>query len=170
MPFPGADLRRSDGERVSGIAARACARISDVPVQLQPTHMPVPGADLRRFDDERISSVAARAYARIAAAWKLSNPVAAGLLGVSPRTWGRIKSDNWNGVLDQDRLMRVSAVTGLYKALHLYFSRSIADRWVSLPNTGRSFAGHKPIDLMLDGGLPTIMQVRDYVDALRGGV
>ena len=125
---------------------------------------------LARHSDERVSQVAVRAYARIAAAWKRPNATAAKLIGVSERTWGRSKADNWNGALDQDQLMRVSAVTGLYKALHLYFSDKLADRWVRMANKGDSFGGHKPIDLMLSGGLPAIMGTRDYVDAIRGGV
>lgn len=126
--------------------------------------------DLGRYSDERVAGVALRAYARIAAAWKLPNASAAQLIGVSERTWGRIKADKWNGALDQDQLMRVSAVTGLYKALHLYFSDKLADQWVRMANKGASFGGHKPIDLMMAGGLPAIMDIRDYVDALRGGV
>ena len=139
-------------------------------MQTQILQTPIPNADLGAHDRERIVSVAARAYARIAAAWKLPNPAAAALIGVSERTWARMKTEQWNGSLDQDQLMRVSAVTGLYKALHLYFSDKIADRWVRLANTGPSFGGHKPIDIMLRGGLPAIMDTRDYVDALRGGV
>lgn len=139
-------------------------------MQTQILQTPIPNADLGAHDRERVVSVAARAYARIAAAWNLTNPAAAALIGVSERTWARMKTEQWNGSLDQDQLMRVSAVTGLYKALHLYFSDKIADRWVRLPNTGPSFAGHKPIDIMLRGGLPAIMDTRDYVDALRGGV
>lgn len=139
-------------------------------LQLQPTSTPVAAMDLQQFEGDRVSNVAARAYARIAAAWALPNAAAAALVGVSQRTWGRMKAEDWNGTLDQDQLMRVSAVTGLYKALHLYFSDALADKWVRMANTGHSLGGHAPIDLMLAGGLPTMMQTRDYVDALRGGV
>ena len=130
---------------------------------------PDPQARLGAHDRERVAGVAAKAFARIAAAWKLRNQEAAALIAVSPRTWSRMKSHNWQGGLSQDQLMRISAVTGLYKALHIYFSDDLADRWVALQNSGPLFAGRTPTAKMIDGGLPAIMETRDYVDALRGG-
>ncbi|MDA4844906.1 antitoxin Xre-like helix-turn-helix domain-containing protein [Hoeflea poritis] len=128
-----------------------------------------PGAGLSAYDDDRVAAVAAKAYARIVAAWKLNNRLAADLIAVSPRTWARMKSGQWSGRLNRDQLMRVSAITGLYKALHLYFSDALADRWIGLRNSGPLFAGHEPIETMIEGGLPAIMETRNYVDALRGG-
>ncbi|MGH1478967.1 MAG: antitoxin Xre-like helix-turn-helix domain-containing protein [Geminicoccales bacterium] len=128
-----------------------------------------PGAGLAAYDDDRVASVAAKAYARIADAWSLNNQAAAGLIAVSPRTWARMKTGEWAGRLSRDQLMRVSAITGLYKALHLYFSDALADRWVGLRNAGPMFAGREPIEAMIEGGLPAIMETRNYVDALRGG-
>jgi uncharacterized protein (DUF2384 family) len=129
-----------------------------------------PTNGLGGYDEDRVASVAVRAFARIADAWVLKNDVAAELVGASVRTWGRMKKPNWSGRLSKDQLLRISALVGLYKGLHLYFSDALADRWVGLPNTGPLFAGHPPIDRMLAGGLPVIMEARDYVDALRGGV
>jgi uncharacterized protein (DUF2384 family) len=120
--------------------------------------------------EDRTSRVAVKAYARIADAWKLRNDEAANLIDVSPRTWSRIKTGTWSGQLSKDQLMRVSGISGLYKALHLYFSDTLADEWVSLANTGPSFGGRAPVKVMIDSGLPAILQTRDYVDALRGGV
>jgi uncharacterized protein (DUF2384 family) len=120
-------------------------------------------------DSARIAGVAAKAYVRVIEAWKLRNEDAAELIAVSPRTWSRMKAHGWSGRLSQDQLMRVSAIVGLYKALHLYFSDELADRWVTLDNTGPAFAGKAPAEKMIDGGLPAIMETRDYLDALRGG-
>jgi uncharacterized protein (DUF2384 family) len=121
-------------------------------------------------DQQNAESVAVKAYARIADFWKLRNEEAAELVDVSPRTWARIKAGNWSGRLSRDQMLRISGVVGLYKALHLYFSDRLADDWVQLPNAGANFGGHKPLSRMTQGGLPAIMQTRDYVDALRGGV
>ena len=129
-----------------------------------------PQARLEQRDSGRIAGVAAKAYARVIAAWKLKNEDAAELIAVSPRTWSRMKSQNWSGDLSKDQLLRVSAITGLYKALHLYFADELADKWIALDNTGPIFAGRAPTERMIDGGLPAIMETRDYVDALRGGV
>lgn len=127
-------------------------------------------ARLDQRDSRRIASVAAKAYARIIAAWNLRNEDAAELIAVSSRTWSRIKSQEWSGRLSKDQLMRISAITGLYKALHLYFGDELADKWITLNNTGPTFSGRTPTEKMIDGGLPAIMETRDYVDALRGGV
>ena len=80
-----------------------------------------------------------------------------------------MKTGDWSGRLSRDQLMRVSAVTGLYKGLHLYFSDELADRWVTMPNTGPQFGGRAPVATMIAGGLPAILATRNYIDALRGG-
>lgn len=126
--------------------------------------------ELSDMDKDRIARVAAKAYARIAEAWKLNNAQASELIAVSPRTWARIKTGSWSGQLKLDQLMRISAITGLYKALHLYFSEGVANRWVNMRNDGPLFTGREPVLVMIEGGLPAIMEVRNYVDALRGGV
>ena len=127
-------------------------------------------AGLGARDHDHVARVAAKAYARIMAAWKLNNNEAADLIAVSPRTWARMKTSAWAGRLSKDQLMRVSAITGLYKGLHLYFSDTLADRWITLRNTGPMFGGRSPAEAMIEGGLPAIIETRGYVDALRGGV
>jgi len=134
---------------------------------IQHDYAPVRGLDA--YDEERVANVAAKAYARIAEIWGLKHAVASGLIDVSPRTWARMKTGEWAGQLKRDQLMRISAITGLYKALHLYFSDGLADRWVGLPNAGPLFRGQAPLDIMIDGGLPAQIDTRNYVDALRGG-
>lgn len=116
------------------------------------------------------ATVAAKACARIAEAWQLRNEEAAGLLDVSARTWARVKTGSWTGRLSRDQLLRASGLVGLYKGLHLYFSDPLADEWVRLANSGPSFGGRRPVDVMIAGGLPAILQARDHIDALRGGV
>ena len=46
----------------------------------------------------------------------------------------------------------------------------MADCWVRLPNTGPLFAGRTPVQAMIDGGIPLMLEVRRHVDALRGGL
>ena len=67
-------------------------------------------------------------------------------------------------------MLRLSALIGLYKSLELYFNAPISRDWVKLPNQGPEFDGARPVDAMIAGGLPKILRVRSYVDALRGGV
>lgn len=116
------------------------------------------------------SSVATKAAVRVADAWGLTATEAAELLAVSPRTFARMKAKEHSGELGKDQLMRVSALVGLYKGLHLYFSDELANRWPRMPNTGPVFAGQSPVSYMQAGGLPALIETRAYVDAIRGGM
>ena len=115
-------------------------------------------------------SVAVKALVRVFKAWTINAGRSAKLAGVSERTWTRMVSGTWSGSLSQDQLLRASALVGLYKGLHLYFGDDLADTWVSLPNRGPLFQANSPVDFMTAGGLPAIMETRDYVDAVRGGL
>lgn len=117
-----------------------------------------------------IGAVAVKALVRLATCWRLRNAEAAELAGVSVRTFERMKAGRWSGRLGKDQLQRASALVGIYKGLHLFFSDQLADRWVGLPNRGPLFAGRRPLDLMIEQGLPAMIEVRDHVDALRGGL
>lgn len=114
--------------------------------------------------------VALKAFARIAEAWSLSQHEAAALADMSDSTWKRAKKPGFAGALSRDQMLRLSALIGLYKALELYFDQPISREWVKLPNRGPEFDGARPLDAMIAGGLPRILRVRGYVDALRGGV
>ena len=117
-----------------------------------------------------IKAVALKAYSRIAEKWSLSGREAAALADMSPSTWKRAKKPEFTGELTRDQILRLSAIVGIFKALDLYFDPPLAHRWVSLPNKGPEFDGARPIDAMIAGGLPKILRVRTYLDALRGGM
>ena len=67
-------------------------------------------------------------------------------------------------------MLRLSALVGLYKSLELYFDEPLSRQWVKLANAGPEFDGLRPLDAMIEGGLPKILSVRGYVDAIRGGM
>lgn len=117
-----------------------------------------------------ITAVALKAYARVAEAWSLGQKEAAALADMSESTWKRAKKPGFAGELTKDQLLRLSAIIGIYKSLQLYFSDPLANTWPTRPNTGPLFAGARPIDTAIDGGLPQILALRTYLDALRGGV
>lgn len=108
---------------------------------------------------------------RLAELWRLTSAEACALLGdVSERTWFRMKKGEWSGALSQDNLTRISALIGIFKGLRLLFSEPLSDEWVRLPNKGPLFGGRSPVAAMIEGGIPRILQVRQHVDALRGGL
>jgi hypothetical protein len=134
----------------------------------------LPGRTLQTFanegDRERLSAVALKAFKRIATEWKLTNVQSAALLGVSGSTWDRIKRGERDETLSQDQLTRASAIVGLYKGLRLLFADDMSGRWPLLPNRGPIFAGASPVEAMINGGIPIMLEVRRYIDAVRGGI
>ena len=121
-------------------------------------------------DRARLSPVAIRAIKGIAAHWHLRGHEIAALLGVSPSTWDRMAAGRWEQSLSQDQLTRVSAMVGVFKGLHLLFADDMAGRWARLRNKGPLFDNRTPIEAMIDGGIPAMLDVRRHVDALRGGL
>lgn len=123
----------------------------------------------RTREPVEINAVALKAYARVADVWSLTLKEAASLADMSESTWKRARKPGFAGELTKDQLLRLSAVIGIYKALELYFSAPLAQEWFTRPNTGPLFGGARPIDTAIEGGLPQILAVRTYLDALRGG-
>lgn len=134
---------------------------------------PVAPQGLQNFADEedrkRLTPAAVKALLRLVEAWDGSNAQGAALLGVSDSTWDRMKAGKWDGVLSQDQLTRASALIGIFKGLHLLFADSMADRWPRLANRGPIFDRRSPIEAMIEGGIPRMLEIRQYIDALRGG-
>ncbi|WP_283644035.1 MbcA/ParS/Xre antitoxin family protein [Marinovum algicola] len=116
-----------------------------------------------------INAVALKAYARVVDHWRLSQKDAAGLADMSESTWKRARKPGFAGDLTKDQLLRLSAVIGIYKSLELYFSEPLARAWMTRPNTGPLFGGRRPLEAAIEGGLPQILAIRTYLDALRGG-
>jgi hypothetical protein len=121
-------------------------------------------------DRARLSKVALKAYRRLVEQWELTGQQAAALLDVSTSTWERLKQDGKDRSLSQDQLTRISALVGIYKGLHLLFADDMADRWPKLENRGPLFARMSPIESMIRGGIPQMLEVRRFVDAVRGGL
>lgn len=115
-------------------------------------------------------AIAIKAVVRTLDAWKVPMPDAAKLFAVSERTWSRMRAAQWDGNLTQDQLTRASGLVGVYKALHLYFGEALADMWVTMPNRGPLFNGMPPLSFMVDGGIPAILETREYIDSIRGGL
>lgn len=121
-----------------------------------------------RPDD--MQSVGLKAFGSITALWKLTSREAAALMDMSDSTWKRAQKPGFAGQLSKDQTLRLSALVGVYKALELYFDPPLSQNWVKVANTGPQFDGARPLDAMIEGGLPKIIAVRTYLDALRGGL
>ena len=121
-------------------------------------------------DRRRLTRAAVKAVLRLVDAWGGSNAEGAALLGVSESSCDRMKGGKWDGTLSQDQLTRASALIGVFKGLHLLFADDMADRWPKLVNAGPIFDRKTPIQAMIEGGIPRMIETRQYIDALRGGL
>jgi Protein of unknown function (DUF2384) len=118
---------------------------------------------------KRLSPPASRAFVKMATVWNLRDEDARKVLGgISNGAYYELKRKGSRS-LDQDRLTRISLLTGIFKALNILYSKRLADRWVQLPNANPIFAGKPPLAYMIRGGLPAILRVRQLLDARRGG-
>jgi hypothetical protein len=133
-------------------------------------------ADLSsRAVQEKLSPVAIRAFFRLASHWKLRDEDARGLIGgISNGSFYQLKRGAGKAsndkTLDQDKLTRVSLLVGIFKALNILYGTKLADAWVQLPNTNPIFGGKTPLAYMLKGGVPSMLRVRQLLDARRGGL
>lgn len=119
-------------------------------------------------DREKIA-VLVKAVLRATEAWKLTNDEAAALFDVAPATWGRMKAGTFRGNLDRDKVMRASLIVGIYKGLRLLFNGPLTHGWPKSRNQGAGFNGRTPVEVMIAGGIPAMMETRKHIDALRGG-
>ncbi|HJR60810.1 MAG TPA: antitoxin Xre/MbcA/ParS toxin-binding domain-containing protein [Vicinamibacterales bacterium] len=122
-----------------------------------------------RAERERLSTPALKAFFNIMTRWRVRDEDARALLGgVTNGPFYEMKRDP-NRVIDADRLTRISYLIGIFKALQILHSRSLADEWVHLPNQNPIFAGQTPLAYMARGGLPAMQTVRRLLDARRAG-
>jgi len=122
-----------------------------------------------RGERARLSGPALKGFFNIMARWKVRDEDARALLGgVSNGPFYEMKRQP-ERLLDPDRLMRISYLVGIYKALHVLHSPGLADEWVHLANRNPIFAGRTPLAYMIGGGLPAMQTVRRLLDARRAG-
>jgi hypothetical protein len=129
--------------------------------------------DLSRHEERRrLSGAALKALFNIVKHWQIRDEEARELLGgMSNGAYYQLKQNTGASVkaLDQDRLLRISYLIGIFKSLNILYSQRLADQWMQLPNTNPIFAGRTPLDYILHGGTPAMDVVRRLLDARRGG-
>jgi len=148
---------------------------------MMPTAFAVPNVIGYSFDDapdltladerKRLSESAIKVFVNIVGKWDLHEVQARGLLGgVASSTYHAWRAKPKGRQLDQDTLTRISLIIGIFKALHIYFDKSLANRWVTLGNRGPLFGGRTPLEYMLRLGQPGMTEVRRMLDSWRGGL
>ena len=143
----------------------------------RPTVVPVPATSLNLSEPAtrlRLTPAAVDGMIRLAELWRLSTEETCLLLGdMSERSWFRLKKQgrvDRTLRLSQDMLTRISVLVGIFKGLRLLFSEPLADDWIRLPNRGALFGGRSPLAVAIERGIPGLLEIRNHVDALRGGL
>jgi len=123
----------------------------------------------KRSERERLSPAALKAFFSIMARWKVRDEDARALLGgVTNGPFYGMKRHP-DRVVDGDRLLRISYLIGIFKALNILHGRKLADDWMQMPNTNPIFAGETPLAYVIRGGLAGMQTVRRLLDARRAG-
>lgn len=119
---------------------------------------------------ERLSPAAIKGFLRIMEKWEIKDPDARQLLGgISSGSYYGLKKEPKHRTLDQDALTRISLLLGIFKALNILYSKSLADAWMKLPNSNSMFRGMTPLAYIIQRGQPGMLHVRQLLDARRGG-
>lgn len=122
------------------------------------------------LDSPAAAGAALRTFFNIAKAWGLRASEEQRLLGVQRSTVYTWRAGDFPARLDADTLERLSYVFGIYSALHVLFpAAERADGWVRKPNSAALFGGESALARMLGGRVADLYQVRQYLDAIRGG-
>jgi hypothetical protein len=119
---------------------------------------------------DRLSPAGIKAFLRIAQRWGIKDQDARSLLGgISSGSFYALKKLQARRALDQDTLTRISLLIGIFKALNILYSQRLADAWMTLPNSNPIFRGSSPMEYILRQGQPGMIEVRQMLDARRGG-
>lgn len=116
-----------------------------------------------------MSSPAIALFLRTSDLWDLKVEDRMSILGgISRQTYHNWKSGKV-ATLTRDQLERISLTLGVLKALRLIFAEDQqAAGWLKAANTDAGFGGRPPLEIMADGGVNGLYQVRRYLDAWRG--
>lgn len=118
----------------------------------------------------QLTPAAVKAMVMLAGKWSLRVRDIGDLMGgLSNSTWHDWKV-NPPKELSVDQLTRVSLLLGMYAALQALHRGALADEWPSRPNSNPIFGGRTPVQAMIDGGIPAMLQVRSLLDGRRGGL
>jgi hypothetical protein len=116
---------------------------------------------------ERLSPSALKAFFNVMDRWAVRDEDARQLLGgVTNGPYYEMKKCP---DLEADRLLRVSYLIGIFKALNILHGQKLADGWVHLANANPIFQGASPLAYIVQGGIPAMQTVRRLLDARRGG-
>lgn len=129
------------------------------------------------FDDkeDRLNAAALLNFFGITQEWGCSAKEQITLLGTPSKSSFYRMKDFAEGKADKppklnrDALERISYIMGIFKALNILLpSERRAAEWVRKANTHPLFSGQTALDIMLQGRVIDLADIRRYLDAERG--
>ncbi|MCG8317267.1 MAG: MbcA/ParS/Xre antitoxin family protein [Pseudomonadales bacterium] len=130
-----------------------------------------------QFDskEDRLNAAALLNFFGITDEWKCTPKDQITLLGTPSKSSFYRMRDFVEGKADKppklgrDAFERISYIMGIYKALNILLpgTRQAAE-WVRKPNRHPLFGGHSAMDIMLQGRVIDLADIRRYLDAERG--
>jgi uncharacterized protein (DUF2384 family) len=135
------------------------------PPKEAPGDFALAGGDYAITDAEALAM--AKAAVNLFRLWGLTDNEACTLLGgISTATYNRWKRGEI-GRLNVDQKTRLSILMGIHKALRILFTENErVYAWVKKPN--KAFGGRSALEIMLQGQIMDLFDVRFYLDAARG--
>lgn len=129
------------------------------------------GARFGSHERGRLSGPGLRTFLKLALRWDLTESEQVRILQAHSaeqlREWRNISFTNDALILPLDLLMRISAVIGLFGDLqHIIATVEEERRWLRGRNTSNPFRGRAPIEILLNGTLENMLDVRRYVLAI----
>lgn len=124
---------------------------------------------------KRLSAPALRTFLAVADLWGLNEEERRLALGYPSRStfhnWAKRAREHGEITLDVDVLTRISAVLGIHQALGILFAseREGLD-WLHGPHQALVFGGQAPLSLITSGSQDSLLTVRRFLDAARGGL
>lgn len=136
--------------------------------------MPPEPIDASPENRARVSGPGLRTLLNVAHVWELDFAEIRMLLGLPTaaefQVWYDAARANQPLVLESEVLMRISAVLGIYRSLHLLEGTDDEGlKWLRSVNREIPFSGKAPLELMLAGFEPGLMDVRGYLLAKEHG-
>lgn len=130
--------------------------------------------DISPENRAQVSGPVFRTFLNIVRVWELDLAEARMLLGTPAATecqaWQDAARAEEPLTLEADVLLRISAVIGIYQSLRLlYGADDQGVGWLRGINRGKPFNGKAPMELMLSGFAPGLMDVRGYLLAQQHG-
>lgn len=121
------------------------------------------------MDEQRtMQDIILKAMPRLFALWKLEPAECARLLSMTEDQWRQVVDGNYRMDLTEGQVLRTSALLGIYRSLEICFSKRISDCWISLPNNCPTTQGQRPVDAMIEAGLPKFLEIRTYLEFQAG--